>query len=509
MTTTASAGGTQPSRGPDVHHTDVLIVGAGLSGIGMAAHLQDECRGARFIILESRQATGGTWDLFRYPGIRSDSDMYTMGYRFNPWNRSETVASGPLILDYLRDTAAERGIDQHIRLGHQVTRCEWDSTSARWTVTAMTEAGEQIFVAPYLVTATGYYDYDHGYTPDFPGMADFDGPIIHPQHWPEDFDYTDKRLIVVGSGATAVTLLPNLAREAQHVTMLQRSPTYMFTAPAQDPLSLALRGRVPDKWIYNLGRIRNIGWQMLSYQMSRHRPTKASDYLLGLVAEQLPDDADIADFTPHYRPWDQRLCLVPDGDLFAAIRSGKAEVVTGEIERFTSNGIELGDGRSLAADAVVTATGFDLLVLGGIQLVVDGQDVDISQTKVYKGMMFSGVPNLAFLVGYTNASWTLKVDLVASHFCRLLQHMRRRGYDYCVPRADDPTLRSEPMMPLSSGYIQRSKSALPDEGHRSPWRLRQNYLLDLLNLRFGRIRDPELELGRSPAARGNATKATG
>ena len=481
--------------------TDVIIVGAGLSGIGMAAHLLDECPGARYEILESRADLGGTWDLFRYPGIRSDSDMYTMGYRFKPWNRPETVAPGEMILDYLRETAIERGIDKHISYGHRVTRCSWNSDDALWTVTADTADGPRRLSAPYLVLATGYYGYDKAYTPDFEGMADYGGKIIHPQYWPSDYDYADQKIVVIGSGATAVTLVPSLAKEAAHVTMLQRSPTYMFTSPAKDPVSLWLRDRVPDSWIFQLARIRHIGFQMFSYQLSRRRPEKAADYLIREVAEQLPNGVDVANFTPNYRPWDQRLCLVPDGDLFDAMQQDKADVVTGQIKRFTKTGVELEDGRVLDADAIVTATGFDLLILGGAEIVVDGKPLDLRETKVYKGMMFSGVPNLAFMVGYTNASWTLKVDMVASHFCRLLNYMKRNKYDVCTPQATDPDLQSVSMMPLTSGYIQRSQHLLPEEGHRAPWRLRQNFFLDYLALRLGRVRHKELQFGRKASGK--------
>ena len=480
-------------------HTDIVIVGAGLSGIGMAAHLLDECPGARYEILESRDDLGGTWDLFRYPGIRSDSDMYTMGYRFKPWNRPETVAPGQMILDYLREAAVERGIDKHIRFRHEVTRCSWNSDDSLWTITADTPDGQRQWTASYVVLATGYYGYDKAYTPDFAGMADFQGKIIHPQYWPQDYDYSDQRMVVIGSGATAVTLVPSLAETAKHVTMLQRSPTYMFTSPTKDPVSLWLRDRIPDSWIFQLARIRHIGFQMFSYQLSRRRPEKAADYLVREVAEQLPNDADVSDFTPTYRPWDQRLCLIPDGDLFAAMQQEKADVVTGQIKRFTKTGVELIDGRLLEADAIVTATGFDLLILGGAEIVVDGKALDLRDTKVYKGMMFSGVPNLAFMVGYTNASWTLKVDMVASHFCRLLNYMKRKGYDVCTPEATDPELQSVSMMPLTSGYIQRSQHLLPEEGHRAPWRLRQNYFLDYLALTLGRVRHKELKFRRRSA----------
>lgn len=480
--------------------TDVLIVGAGLSGIGMAAHLLAESPGTTFTILEARDATGGTWDLFRYPGIRSDSDMYTMGYSFKPWNHPETVAPGPLILDYIREAAAERGIDQHILLGHRVVETAWDSDTATWTVTVQTDDGLRTFTSSFLVNAVGYYRYEQGYTPDFAGRDQFRGDIIHPQHWPDDFDYDGKRIVVIGSGATAVTLVPNLAHTAGHVTMVQRSPTYMFSSPGVDALSQKLRGRIPDSWIYRLGRFRKTAFQMFSYQMARRNPRGVKEYLIDQVGQELQGAADIADFTPSYNPWDQRLCLVPDGDLFAAIREGRASVVTGGIRTFTPDGIEMDDGTHIPADAIITATGFDLLVGGGARMLVDTSEVDLTRTLVYKGMMFSDVPNFAFIVGYTNASWTLKADLVAEHFCRLINYMKRKGYSSVRARNTDLRMRLLPMMPLASGYIQRSSHLLPKEGDRSPWRLRQNYILDFITLRLRTVRDRELEFRRAPAA---------
>jgi cation diffusion facilitator CzcD-associated flavoprotein CzcO len=487
----AEAGGSPPVS------VDVLIVGAGLSGIGTAAHLQDGAPGTSFLILEARQATGGTWDLFRYPGIRSDSDMYTMGYRFKPWTHPQAVAPGPLILDYIREAARERGIDSRILLGHRVVESQWDSATSTWTVTAQTEAGARTFTCSFLVNATGYYEYEHGYTPDFPGMNRFTGPVIHPQHWPQDFDYSGKRLVVIGSGATAITLLPNLAAGAAHVTMLQRSPTYMAVAPSIDGFSVRMRRYLPDAAVYRIGRARKICFQIFGYQMARRRPQSVKQFLIGEVANQLRGSGDIADFTPSYNPWDQRVCLVPDGDLFHAMREGRASVATGTISTFTESGIELDDGRTLAADAIITATGFTLLVGGGAKMCVDGQRIDPADALVYRGMMFSDVPNFVFVVGYSNASWTLKADLVGDHVSRLLRYMKRRGYDVCTPRrppADQPT---RPLMPLASGYIQRAKHLLPHEGTKPPWRLRQNYLLDLLTLRFGRLRDPALQFRRS------------
>lgn len=480
---------------------DVLIVGAGLSGIGMAAHLLAESPGTTFTILEARDATGGTWDLFRYPGIRSDSDMYTMGYSFKPWNHPQTVAPGPLILDYIREAAAERGIDDHIRLGHRVVETAWDSGTATWTVTAQTDDGPRTFRSSFLVNATGYYRYDLGYTPDFPGRQRFRGDIIHPQHWPQGYDYDGKRLVVIGSGATAVTLVPNLARTAEHVTMVQRSPTYMFNSPGVDRLSVRLRGRLPDSWIYRLGRFRKTAFQMFSYQMARRNPRGVKDYLIENIDQELRGSADIADFTPRYDPWDERLCLVPDGDLFAAIRDGRASVVTGTIRTFTEDGLELDDGTRIGADTIITATGFDLLVGGGAKMLVDGEEVDLARTLVYKGMMFSDVPNFAFIVGYTNASWTLKADLVAEHFCRLINFMKRKGFVSVAPRNTDPGMKLLPMMPLASGYIQRSRHLLPKEGDRSPWRLRQNYILDFITLRLRTVRDRELQFRRGPGER--------
>ncbi|MGY4828993.1 flavin-containing monooxygenase [Sphaerotilaceae bacterium SBD11-9] len=475
-----------------MEHVDVLIVGAGLSGIGAAHHLQAECPGRSYLILEARDAIGGTWDLFRYPGVRSDSDMYTLGYSFRPWTNPRAIADGPAILDYVRDTAREGGIEPHIRFGHRVKSASWSSAEARWTLQAeRLPCGERVeFSCSFLFMCAGYYSYDAGYTPEFAGIERFAGRIVHPQKWTPDIAYAKQRVVVIGSGATAVTLVPELARQASHVTMLQRSPTYVVSRPAEDAIANWLRRKLPAKAAYAITRWKNVLRGMYVYRLCKRRP----DYIKGLIVKgvqaALGPGHDVArHFTPRYKPWDQRLCLVPDGDLFAAIRSGRASVVTDEIESFTERGLRLRSGAEIEADLVVTATGLKLNVLGDLQLQVDGQAVDLSQTLAYKGMMFEGVPNLASAFGYTNASWTLKCDLTCEYVCRLLKHMARHGYRQCTPHNSDPSVRAEPWLDFSSGYVQRALHTLPKQGSRAPWRLYQNYARDLLSLRYGKLDD--------------------
>ncbi|MCW2951458.1 MAG: flavin-binding family monooxygenase [Conexibacter sp.] len=476
----------------ELEHLDVLIVGAGLSGIGAARHLQDDCPGKSFAILEGRGASGGTWDLFRYPGIRSDSDMFTLGYAFRPWEEAKAIADGPTILRYIRDTAREHGIDRRIRFGHRVLRAAWSSTEARWTVEVeRTDSGETLeLTCGFLFGNTGYYRYDEGYTPDFEGTDRFAGQIVHPQHWPEDLDCTGKRVVVIGSGATAVTLLPALAERAAHVTMLQRSPSYVLSLPARDPVADLLRRALPARVAYPIVRWKNVLLSTLVFQLSRRAPRLMKALIRKGVEKQLPPGYDVdTHFAPRYDPWDQRLCLVPDGDLFTAIRSGRASVVTDRIETFTERGLRLASGAELEAEVVVTATGLNLLVLGGMKIAVDGREIDLSETVGYKGMMFSGVPNLAVTLGYTNASWTLKGDLVSDYVCRLLNHMDARGYRQCTPRAPDPSLPTQPFIDLASGYVLRSLDALPKQGVATPWRLHQNYLRDVVMLKHGALED--------------------
>jgi cation diffusion facilitator CzcD-associated flavoprotein CzcO len=477
----------------DLEHFDVLIVGAGLSGIGAAWHLQDRCRGKSYVILEGREASGGTWDLFRYPGVRSDSDMYTLGYRFRPWKEAKAIADGPSILKYIRDVASDHGIDRKIRYRHRVVSAAWSTPDARWTVEV--ERGEAKeparFTCNFLWMCSGYYRTDSGYLPDFPGIERFKGEIVHPQKWTDAIDHTGKKVVVIGSGATAVTLVPAMADSgAAHVTMLQRSPTYMAVRPSQDPFATKVRRRLPLGLAYIVTRWKNVLLGMYFYQLCKRKPERVKAALLGYVRQMLGPDYDVErHFTPRYNPWDQRLCLVPDADFFRAIRRGTVSVVTDHIETFTETGIKLKSGAELEADMIVTATGLVLVPVGGAKLTVDGQPVDLSKRFIYKGMMYSDVPNLASVFGYTNASWTLKADLVCEYVCRLLNHMDRHGWRQCAPRNDDPALKEEPWVNFSSGYIQRALAHQPKQGSKRPWKLYQNYALDLLSLRFGRLRD--------------------
>ena len=462
---------------------DVAIVGAGLSGIGAAVHLQKSHPKKTIAILEARDRMGGTWDLFRYPGIRSDSDMYTLGYSFRPWTNPKAIADGASILDYIRDTAAMYGIDRAIRYGHNITRASF--ADGWWT---LEPSGLQ---ARFLYMCTGYYNYARGYTPEFVGRDRFRGTVIHPQWWPEQLDYTNKRVVVIGSGATAVTLVPALAERASHVTMLQRSPSYILSVPARDKIADWLRARLSPERAYAVTRWKNVTLTMGFYALSRRYPERAKKLLLGLVEKRVP--GELAHFTPRYNPWDQRLCLVPDADLFAAIKHGRADVVTDTIDTWTETGIQLASGTHLAADLIVTATGLDLQWFGGMAIEVDGAPVDPAKAMLYKGMMVSDIPNLAFAMGYTNASWTLKADLTCQHVCRLLAFMDKNHYTRVVPRR--PTGIDEvPLIDFSSGYILRAKERIPHQGSERPWRLYQNYALDTYELRYARVDDPALEL---------------
>jgi monooxygenase len=498
------------ANGEPIEHLDVLIVGAGLSGVGAAHHLQEAFPGRSYAILEAREELGGTWDLFRYPGIRSDSDMHTLGYRFKPWTAAKSISDGESILDYVRETARDGRIDTKIRFQHRVVRAEWSSEEALWTVEAeRVDSGETVrLTCSYLWVCSGYYRYDKGFTPEFPGAEDFNGEIVHPQHWPADLDYAGKRVVVIGSGATAVTLVPAMAEKAAHVTMLQRSPTYIASLPAEDPIANGLRRFLPDKVVYPIVRWKNVMIQSLFYQLSRRRPRAVKRFVRAGVERALPAGYDVdKHFKPKYNPWDQRMCLVPNGDLFKAIRHGDATVVTDTIETFTADGIKLDSGEQLEADVIVTATGLNLLFLGGMELVVDGDPVNISEKMAYKGMMLSGVPNCAFTVGYTNASWTLKADLTSEYVCRVLAHMDAHGYSKSVPELSDPSVEELPLLDFTSGYVLRSLEEFPKQGSKEPWKLRQNYVLDIRTIRRGPIDDGAMRFS-NPAPRGSKSEPT-
>lgn len=470
-------------------HVDVLIVGAGLSGIGAACRLRTEHPGRSVAVLEAREASGGTWDLFRYPGIRSDSDMFTFGFKWRPWPGDTALADGPAILDYLRTVAREYAVDELIRYRHRVVSASWDSATDLWTV-EVDHDGERVTLTTGLLWACGgYYDYDRGYSPEFPGQEDFLGTIVHPQHWPEDLDYAGKKVVVIGSGATAVTLVPAMANAgAGHVTMLQRSPTYILSLPGRDPLATRLR-RLPTRVSYPIVRWKAILLAVATYQLAQRRPQLVKGAIRKLTAKQLPPGVDVdLHFKPAYNPWDQRLCFVPDGDLFKAMRAGQASVVTDHIDRFTETGIRLRSGEELEADLIVTATGLTLKAMGGVELVVDGAQVTMPETMTYKALMLSDVPNFVFTIGYTNASWTLKADLVADFVCRLLTFMDEHGVRRAVaPR--DPSVGEQRLIDFSSGYILRALDELPRQGDREPWKLRQNYLKDVRSINRDRIDD--------------------
>jgi monooxygenase len=470
-------------------HVDVLVVGAGLSGIGAGYRLQTQTPGKTYAILESRGAIGGTWDLFRYPGIRSDSDMFTLGYPFRPWTNPKAIADGPSILAYIRETAAAYGVDKHIRFGHRVVRASWSSADSGWTVEAAHGPETVTYTCSFLYLCSGYYSYGGGHVVDFPGLADFRGQVVHPQQWPGDLDYAGKRVVVIGSGATAVTLVPAMAEQAAHVTMLQRSPSYIVSRPARDPIADRIRSILPERLAHRVVRGKNVVLSTLMFQFLRRWPEKAAKLIRDGVARQLPESIPVdPHFMPDYNPWDQRLCLIPEGDLFEAMRKGRAGVATGTIEAFTPGGIRLTSGQDLDADVIVTATGLKMVALGEIGLTVDGEEIDPSQTLVYKGMMFSGIPNLAWCVGYTNNSWTLRADITARHVCRVLNHMDRHRHTRCVPTSS-AAAGTRPILDLSSGYVRRASPFLPKQGARWPWRLRQNYLFDLAAMRLGRVDD--------------------
>ncbi|HEY5925746.1 MAG TPA: NAD(P)/FAD-dependent oxidoreductase [Kofleriaceae bacterium] len=472
------------------HDVDVLIVGAGISGIDAAYHLQTTCPNKSYAILEARDTLGGTWDLFRYPGIRSDSDMYTLGFPFRPWTNGMAIADGDSILEYIRETAEAYGIDRHIRYRHRVEAASWHD--GRWHLEVTADGVAHTMSCKFLFLCSGYYDYDEGYTPELAGRERFRGAVIHPQHWPEDLDYAGTRIVVIGSGATAVTLVPELAKRAAHVTMLQRSPTYIMSRPARDPIADWLRKRLSTEQAYSLTRWKNVLLGALFYTYSRRFPEHAKKLLVGGVKRMVPNVDVEKHFTPRYNPWDQRLCLVPDADLFAALREGTVSVVTDEIDSFTETGIALKSGEQLEADIIVTATGLKLRRFGGLALTVDGTPVEIPKAMVYKGMMLSDVPNLAFAVGYTNASWTLKCDLTSRYVCRLVNHLDKHGFTEARPRRD-PNMAEVPLLDFTSGYVQRAIKEFPRQGAKVPWKLYQNYPLDLFLIERSKLADGVLQ----------------
>jgi monooxygenase len=483
-----------------MEHFDVLIVGAGLSGIDAAYHLRKLCPNKTYVILEQRQRIGGTWDLFRYPGIRSDSDMLTMGYSFRPWTSPKAISPGDDIRDYISATARDEGIDRHIRFGHTIQSAAWSSDDAKWTVQAVRNSDEPVtLTCNFLFSCAGYYRYSAGYTPEFPGIERFEGQVVHPQAWPENLDYAGKRIVIIGSGATAVTLVPSMAKTAAHVTMLQRSPTYVISLPEKDAIANFLRRVLPSMWAYKLSRWKNVGFMVYIYQFSQRFPNFMKRGIVKKVSQALGPDYDVhTHFTPRYKPWEQRMCLVPDADMFDAIKADRATVVTDQIETFTPHGIRLKSGQELEADIIVTATGLVMQAFGGIKLSVDGRPIDIGQTLAYKGVMISGVPNLAAVFGYINASWTLKADLICSYVCRLLNHMDQKGVRQVMPTPGD----EKPVAPFvenfSSGYMQRALASWPKQGSKPPWRVNQNYFRDMGAMKWTPVDDGALVFSNPP-----------
>jgi cation diffusion facilitator CzcD-associated flavoprotein CzcO len=486
-------------------HVDVVVVGAGLSGIGAGYHLQTMSPDRSYVILEGRDGLGGTWDLFKYPGIRSDSDMHTLGFSFKPWTEAKSIADGPSILQYLKQTVAQFGIDKNIRYGQLVTKAEWSTDDAQWTVTSTNKAtgASNTITCSFLFMCSGYYSYKKGHTPEFAGRDRFRGTVVHPQDWPTDLDYAGKRVVVIGSGATAVTIVPSMADKAAHVTMLQRSPTYMVSRPDHDVMANRMRKVLPPKMAYNLTRFKNTWRQQLVYNKTRTDPEKVKQLLLGGIKMELGADYDIAKhFTPAYNPWDQRLCLVPNGDFFKAMREGKASVVTDHITSFTETGIQLASGEHLDADIIITATGLELVTLGEMDFFVDGSQVDFAKTWTYKGFAYSDIPNLASTFGYINASWTLRSDLTAEYVCRLLNHMRKKGVAQCTPRLreQDHNMKERPWIDgFSSGYMQRMMHRMPRQGDHEPWINPQNYRRDKKMFKHSPIDDGVMQFSKQSA----------
>lgn len=479
-------------------HFDVIVIGAGLSGIGAGYRLQTRCPRKRYVILEARADIGGTWDLFRYPGIRSDSDMATFSYPFRPWKESRVIADGPSIVKYLRETAQEFGIDRHIRFRQRVLSASWSSADARWVIEAKKESGETVrYSCNFLYGCTGYYRYDAGYEPSFPGAESFRGKVVHPQHWPEDLDYAGKQVVVIGSGATAVTLIPAMAQTAEHVTMLQRSPSFMLSLPGQDPLADLIKKILPLRAACRVVRWKNILVTIMIYQICRRRPTWARKILRDIAVKGLPQGYEVdKHFKPRYQPWDQRLCVIPDSDLYTSISAGRASVVTDEIDTFTEKGIRLKSGKELDADIIVTATGLRMLALGAVQLVVDGTPISPGREFIYKGTMLSNIPNFAFCIGYTNAAWTLRADLASTYVCRVLNYMDRHGYRTCRPACDTASLEAKPLLSLTSGYVMRAAADLPKSATDAPWLIRQNYIRDMLTMKLGLLEDGILQFSK-------------
>ncbi|MCV7258887.1 flavin-containing monooxygenase [Mycobacterium shimoidei] len=482
-------------------HIDVVIVGAGISGISAAWHLQDRCPNKSYAILERRDDLGGTWDLFKYPGIRSDSDMFTLGFRFKPWRSAKSIADGASIKAYIKEAAEENGIDRHIRYRTKVVAADWSDAENHWKLTVERDGQQSQISCTFLFACSGYYNYDEGYLPAFEGMQDFEGTIVHPQHWPEDLDYAGKRVVVIGSGATAVTLIPALVNSgAGHVTMLQRSPTYIGSLPEVDPIAERANRLLPDKAAHVVNRWKAIAFSTIQYQLSRRFPNYMRKTLMTMAKRRLPEGYDVEKhFGPRYKVWDQRLCLAPNGDLFRAIRHGQADVVTDTIDRFTKTGIRLTSGEELHADIIITATGLNLQLFGGAQIRRNGTTVELRETMAYKGMMLTGMPNMAFTIGYTNASWTLKADLVSEFVCRVLNYMDSHGYDTVVPEHPGDAVDERPLMDFTPGYVLRALDYLPKAGAVAPWRLKQNYLLDLRLIRRGRVDDKALHFSKHVA----------